>query len=132
MPVIRGLRELNDALHELPEDMAKAAHRTGVRKGARVLADGMERRAPRATGELAGSMVISIRRRGRGIVALVGPSKGAFHGMFQEFGTSHHPAQPFMRPTVDEDGQRAVEAMREQLGVAVDRAVRRLARKAKA
>jgi HK97 gp10 family phage protein len=38
----------------------------------------------------------------------VGPSKHEFYGLFQEYGTVHHGAQPFLRPAFDAQGQTAL------------------------
>lgn len=45
---------------------------------------------------------------------------------YQELGTSHHPAQPFMRPAADEEQKRAVELVRKTVQDAVLEEVRRL------
>ena len=46
-------------------------------------------------------------------VIAVGPSHrpdDVFWGKFQEFGTAHHPAQPFLRPAFSAGAKRALEA----------------------
>lgn len=41
------------------------------------------------------------------------------YDVHQEYGTSHHPAQPFMRPAVDEQKDKAVEETRKTMEEAV-------------
>lgn len=67
---------------------------------------------------------------GRSAVTHVGPTKRAGQGMLQEFGTAHHKAQPFMRPTWDADGPKLVDVIRDTLAEEIDKAKTRAARKA--
>jgi HK97 gp10 family phage protein len=70
-------------------------------------------------------------RGARGSVEIaVGPTKAVGQGLLQEFGTVHHPAQPFLRPAFDEKGQDALDHIAEALTVEIDRAVARAARSA--
>jgi HK97 gp10 family phage protein len=133
---IKGLKELDAALRALPDEMQAAPVRAGLKAGAKVLADGMSMRAPRDQDRegvtLAEEIVTATRvsnTKGTA-VAQIGPSKAAFYGFFQEFGTAHHVAQPFMRPTIDLDGQIAVAAYAVHMKAGIERAVKRLARRA--
>lgn len=69
---------------------------------------------------------------GRSAVTHVGPTKRAGQGSLQEFGTAHHKAQPFMRPTWDAYDQKMVvviaDTLREEIGKATKRAERKAAR----
>lgn len=67
---------------------------------------------------------------GRSAVTHVGPTKRAGQGMLQEFGTAHHKAQPFMRPTFDSLGQTMVTVIADTLREEIDKAAKRAARKA--
>lgn len=67
---------------------------------------------------------------GRSAVTHVGPTKKAGQGMLQEFGTAHHKAQPFMRPTFDADGSKLVDVIRDTLAEEIDKATKRAERKA--
>lgn len=67
---------------------------------------------------------------GRAVVVHVGPTKGAFHGSLQEFGTAHHAAQPFMRPTWDALKNSMVETMKTVLGDEIAKAAERIAKRA--
>lgn len=68
--------------------------------------------------------------KGRSAVTHVGPTKRAGHGMLQEFGTAHHKAQPFMRPSWDELGAKAADIIRDEIKVGIDAAQKRAERKA--
>jgi HK97 gp10 family phage protein len=128
----RGLRELDAAMRTLPDELQRAPARAGLKAGADVWKDGMARRAPRDPTPdkvtLADEIVSEIHAnigRDRG-EARVGPSERAFYGGFQELGTVDFPAQPFMRPTADEDSQIATAALAVQLKEGIERAVKRM------
>jgi HK97 gp10 family phage protein len=67
---------------------------------------------------------------GRSAVTHVGPAKHVGQGILQEFGTAHHKAQPFMRPTWDQYGAEAATVMRDALAEGIDKARERAAKKA--
>lgn len=67
---------------------------------------------------------------GRSAVTHVGPTKRAGQGSLQEFGTAHHKAQPFMRPTFDADGPGLIDVMADTLREEIDKATKRAERKA--
>lgn len=68
---------------------------------------------------------------GRAAVAHVGPtSKRSRVGSLQEFGTVHHAAHPFMRPTFDAYGPLMADRMRDTLAEEIDKATKRAERKA--
>lgn len=131
----KGLSDLDHALRQLPEEMQAAPVRAALKAGARVIQDGMQRRAPRDPNVVAPTLAEDIgittrvSNKKSEAYALIGPSKRVFYGTFQELGTSNHPAQPFMRPALDEDGQIAVSAMANELRRALERAAKRLAKK---
>lgn len=70
-------------------------------------------RAPKQTGKLTGAIDIAVEvtAKDQVITGWVGVrrGKGAFYAYFQEVGTSHHPAQPFLRPAVFNNARRIVE-----------------------
>lgn len=67
---------------------------------------------------------------GRSAVTHVGPSKRAGQGVLQEFGTVHHAAQPFMRPTWDVYGPQAAFVIRDELAAGIEKTTARIAAKA--
>lgn len=61
--------------------------------------------APRDTGFLAENIFAVIEKKSTSIdslTVLVGPGKKAFYGIFQEYGTAHHPAQEFLGPALED------------------------------
>jgi HK97 gp10 family phage protein len=67
---------------------------------------------------------------GRRAVVQVGPTHRAFYGLFQEFGTAHNPPHPFMRPAWDEVGPQIPGMIRDDLTQEIEKARKRLAKKA--
>ena len=90
--------------------------------GAQILVKGMVARAPERTGNLRRHITFTPPERDGNyhftIVGLV-PNKQytdadtARYGLAQEFGTAHTPAQPYIRPTFDEDMKNARAKMKE-------------------
>jgi HK97 gp10 family phage protein len=116
-------------------DVAKGLNQLSTRLSRRVLRDALEEaaepmratasaKAPREPGapDLAQNIVISNARPADGSVGIaIGPSKPFFYGSFQEFGTSRHGAQPFMRPAFDSEVERAARTVRDAAWVALIR-----------
>lgn len=91
-----GLKEANRALKKLPEFAREEAQETfnvTAYQFARMAAAA----APKDTGRLAESISWAARPRSLSAVVLI--HKFAFYWKFQEFGTVHHGAHPFLRPT---------------------------------
>lgn len=60
------------------------------------------------------------------------PGGVTFHWRFLEFGTSTMRAQPIFRPVAQQAGQRAVDVFARELNAALDRAIKKGAKQAKA
>ncbi|MGI3169987.1 HK97-gp10 family putative phage morphogenesis protein [Pseudooceanicola sp. C21-150M6] len=82
----------------------------------------------------AASALVAARRADKAtrsaVVAYVGPSKIAFHGTFQEFGTRHHAPQPFMRPAFAMEAKPTIERLKVTLSDQINQAVARAAARA--
>ncbi len=90
-----------------------------VKAGAEIIRARAEQLAPRDTGQLAESelvRVIGADSSAAEVVAKIGPSKAAFYGMFQEFGTAFMPAQPFLHPALEQTQAEALKASGEIVG----------------
>lgn len=129
---VQGLRELHQALQQLPVRMEKNILRGAIRAGARVIYEEARRRAPvlkdadprRIMGALAKSVRIMSPNLRNGTIkggvmaggkATVGRGANkvqanAWYAHFVEYGTVNMPAQPFLRPAVDSRAQTAIEA----------------------
>jgi HK97 gp10 family phage protein len=123
---ITGLDQVNQVLMALPEAVRLNVLSDATFAGAEVIRAGASARAPRLTGQLAGDIQIVIILERGGAVAKVGPSKRSFYGLFQERGTSHQRAYPFLRPALDEDGPKAQEAMMREIARGVEEQAARL------
>lgn len=99
--------ELARALGELPRRVSLPIQKAALIEAAEPMRVRMSELAPHEPGapDLRESMRISpVPVRGddrRETAVKVGPSRDAFYGLFQEFGTAHHGAQPFARPAFD-------------------------------
>lgn len=162
---VEGLRELEEALQELPRATGGNVLKRAILKPAQAFADEASAIAPFKTGTLkkeikpgtpriitAGKAAFAAAMRGgasraeagaaaraansaaggqgRHAVVEVGPTQKAFYGVFQEFGTAHHKAQPFMRPTWDRMQNFLIDMVATTLKEEIDKAVARIARKA--
>lgn len=133
---VEGLDELEKQLGALDKKIRKKFLRQALRAAAKPIRDEAARLAPRRTSEpprtsgkpLHRSMVIRSagKQPGSDITLQVAPGKGASHGLLQEFGTVHHPAQPFLRPAFDNKRDEAVRAFRESLGKNIEQEAARL------
>lgn len=121
---VEGTEDVRDALLSLDREVSGAALLVALDKGADVLQGAMSSLAPRDTGELAENIGKEMTRLGskRAQIA-VAPEKEAFHGIFQELGTSEMPAQPFMRPALDTTRDTIVQTVVDELRVMIARVV---------
>lgn len=89
--IVTEFNRYDDIADQLSDDSDRLAKETAESTAADIV-----RNAPRDTGELAGSVE----------AVKVGPAAydvnvGAEHGVYQEHGTVHMPAQPFFNPGVE-------------------------------
>ena len=126
------MKELYDALEQLPVKLEKNVLRGAIRAGAKPVADEARRKAPvlkdfdprRIFGELAKSVREMATGVKNGIVkggvvaggkSTVGRGKDKveadpFYAHMVEYGTVKMPPQPFMRPAIDTRTQAAIDA----------------------
>jgi len=140
---ITGFDELNRALAEdLPKATSKAVLRRTAIKVMERIRVGMAERAPKDSGELAGSMrtqPVKAKRISRtryaassGVSVNTGPTgrEEGGNAAWQEFGTVDEPAQPYARPTADAEGMNVLNDAKGELTAQIDAAKARIARKA--
>jgi HK97 gp10 family phage protein len=107
------------AYHVQRKVLVKAA-----KAGAAVIRDEAERLAPKRTGALAKSEMITIAGTGSDsseVIVKIGPDKAHFYGLFQEFGTAHQPAHPFLEPALESQSEAAIDAALEVLAEEIDK-----------
>lgn len=127
---IHGGKELAARLRALPEAFTRAVVIGALTESAELMRARMAQLAPREPGapDLADNIGISVANRlgdvGGGRwearhdeehAVAVGPTKDFFYGLFQEYGTIHHAAQPFMRPAFDSEAPKALTALTQEL-----------------
>lgn len=125
-----GGDELARELNALPAKVARQTQLDALKAAAEPIRAAMQADAPvdlvsRHQEQLYESMTIStVRADGdQSAEIAVGPSRRVFWGLFQEYGTVHHSAQPFARPAFDAHrgtalrliGQRLWDALRKGL-----------------
>lgn len=126
-----GSAEIERLLRQMPEKVAKKVTIAGLRAGARVLVKGMKARVPVRTGALRESITVSAAAKvtaGRGLVSVGFRKPVSRRAHLTEFGTEHSPAEPFIRPAIDQDGAEAIRAIGEALGRGIAREAGKLAR----
>ena len=126
---VHGFRELEALLKKLPDEIAKKVVVNGLKAGGRLLVKGMKARVPVKTGKLRDSIVVttsrkSIKGKGHAVIAFKKPTSRRVH--LTEFGTQHSKAEPFIRPTLDAEGQSAIAEIGKSLGSGVVKEAQRL------
>lgn len=142
---VEGLKELEDNLSQLPEDLAKKVLRAAARKAMQSMRDRVAANTPRGsaplkkgrTVRLAEGILMSATLRsdgvkGASILVRVGlrvrpKEQSVFYGRFLEFGTAKMAARPFMRPAFDTEKENVLRAF----AIELEKGIETVARKAK-
>jgi HK97 gp10 family phage protein len=146
---VEGLRELENMLTQLPDEVAERKLNAAVKPAAELIRDEAIRRAPveaeyaklkaiaehtgyGVTGETRPHLVDNIvarpdrsKNREHSITWKIGWKKKTFWGMFLEFGTSKMAARPWLRPAADTKKVEAVTTIKEALKKNIFNYVRR-------
>jgi HK97 gp10 family phage protein len=137
---VERLRKIGEALRDLPKATSKNVLRRVLKKRAEPIATTARRLVPVEQGDLQESITVSTKlskrqrakrkKEGADTVEMyVGPGTHP-QGHMQEFGTSNHPPQPFMRPAWDKHKDELLPGIAKDLWAEIEKAVSRLARKA--
>jgi HK97 gp10 family phage protein len=136
---VDGLKELSDALLELPKSTANNILRRVMRAELQPIADDVKTRVPMLHGDLKRSITVSTKltKRQRSQHRKFGPKDvEMFMGAgsnpqahMQEFGTRHYRAQPYLRPAWDAHRFAILEHLAGAMWAEIDKAVARRARK---
>jgi len=155
---LEGFRELEQALNELPKSTGKNVLRRVAKGALQPMAEKAKSLTPRDKGDLAESIMVTEKRTRRakgksktqfvgivngkrtfrsagstGIEMAMGPvsGKGVLnYATFAEFGTSDTRAVPYMRPAWYGGKDDALQYVKANLGLEIDKAAKRLAKKA--
>ncbi|RVK61938.1 HK97 gp10 family phage protein [Sinorhizobium meliloti] len=136
---VEGLKDLENALKDLPQANARAVLRRTLKEAGEPIAKTARSLAPKRDMYLSESIDVSTKlsRRQRGLHKKVSPvemfigpgTDPAAH--LQEFGSGpgHH-AQPFLRPAWDQNKDKALDTIANLTWVEIEKTAKRLAKKA--
>ncbi|WP_130470643.1 HK97-gp10 family putative phage morphogenesis protein [Candidatus Magnetaquicoccus inordinatus] len=136
-----GLKEVSDALKQLPAKIQQNSLRSAVYAAAAVIRNEAKQKAPVVTGTLKRAVSITrnkkrstgpmqamkvIVRKGKKLrkVGKTGKnlSADAWYAHFVEFGTKRMQPKPFLRPAYEAKKESAVEAFRNSLANGIEKA----------
>lgn len=148
---LEGFKELERALRELPKATGKNVLRKVAKGALEPMANMAKASAPVEYGDLRDSITVSSTRTARaktkkarlvgstfrsdpstGIQMAMGPSAGKGvlnYATFVEFGTVDAGAFPYMRPAWDSGAHPALEYIKANLKIEIDKAAKRYAKK---
>lgn len=135
---VEGLSDLDAKLGHLSQSAGKNVLRRVGRQALAPFDAAWRERAPHLTGQLEESgsvgskLTRSVRKaveRENTVEVFAGPGPNP-QASLQEFGTHNHAAQPFVRPSWDATKDEALEIVKTQLEVEIDKAAKRAAKKA--
>lgn len=135
---VEGLKELDEALKELPKATGKNVLRRMLFKAGAPIANAAAAAAPRLRGKLQTSIGAGTKlskrqkqmHRPESSVEIFVGAGALVQAITQEFGTRNHPPKPFMRPAWDAHHRASLTSMRDDLAEEIEKARARLARKA--
>lgn len=123
MADLEGFDELLKALDEMPAALGQKRKLIvkSLRKAAAPVRDKGESNAPELTGRLKDNIGISVvDQTATGAEARIGPTEPGFYGLFEEIGTAHQLAQPWLGPAFDETVEQAVKILSDELGKGIE------------
>ena len=99
---VDGAEQLTRKLEALPAIFTRDAVLAVLTSAGEPMRAAAAAKAPRSDSapHMADSITI-LPTEGQPLSVSLGPTRRFFYGRFQEFGTVHHSAQPFMRPAFD-------------------------------
>lgn len=135
---VEGFRELDKALQQLKTATAKGVARRVLMKAGEPIAEAGRANAPLGpTGNLKASYGVGtkltrrqskLHKKESPVEVFVGPNDPA--AIQTEFGNEHQAAEPHLRPAWDENKDRALEIISEELGTEIEKATARAAKRA--
>jgi HK97 gp10 family phage protein len=129
---IHGLQEVQRALAALPQEIREESLDKTLRAAAEPILEAARARAPMRTGRLRQSLAVGLvtkdAKASKGAAVFIGSTSPLAH--FQEYGTRHHPPQPFMRPAYDARADAARRIIEAGLLAEISKAVQRARAKA--
>lgn len=133
-----GLKELDDALTELPKATARNVLLRTLKEQGQPIAAAGEANAPRDKGHLADSYTVGtklsrrqkkLHKKESHVELFIGPTPHP-KSVQTEFGNAHQSPHPHLRPAWDGNWKRVLEGIKDSLAAQIEKARARLARKA--
>jgi HK97 gp10 family phage protein len=114
------MKELQAMLKELPDRIERRVVKNALNDAAAPILEDAQARAPILTGAVRASLRVVTRKTKTGFTARVQTKDGDFVGnefyaSFHEYGSSHQPAKPFMRPAFDHNVHNAIRTITARL-----------------
>ncbi|MDA8227050.1 MAG: HK97 gp10 family phage protein [Desulfitobacterium hafniense] len=118
---VDGAKEVIKLLEDMGQNAATVLLQAAEAGGKIALAEA-RRRCPVRSGRLRSSLSLKLGKKTalKANVRVVHGRK-EYYGTFVELGTKKSPAQPFMRPAVDENKKQIADAVTEEIGRAIGR-----------
>lgn len=119
-----------DLNQELRENIIVSVRAHGADKGKAAYSGVLRGGGTRSEAVAALKAANKANKGGAAVTVYVGPTRKVFHGIFQEFGTINHGAQPFLRPAFDTGTDEFMRRLRIELSDEINKAVMRARLKA--
>ncbi len=111
-----NLMDLKAKFRSLEARIGLKLLRRAGRSGGELIRERAATLAPMRTGRLRRTMAMRTRKEDSETIEIeIGPAREAWYGRFQDTGTAHHPAQPFLNPAADQMKVFAAEAFAKDL-----------------
>jgi len=131
-----GDKRLNRKLRRLPLKVQRKVVRQALREAGRPVLATAKRIVPVRTGNLRDGLKLrAIKPRGGQFgVAIKTPTRedlglpatgGGYYPAHIELGTRNTPAQPYLRPAMDQNRKKSIGILRRQIGAGIEREARR-------
>ncbi len=128
MPILNGLEKLESKLNDIALTVQRKALIKATKRGGELIRQEAQARAPRRTGRLAENEIMVLRNSentATDVVVRVGPALTAFYGLFEEIGTAHSTADPFLLPAFEATKDEALKIASEEFQATIDEVVRK-------
>ncbi len=128
MAILLGLDKLESKLSDIALTVQRKTLIKATKRGGELIRAEAQARAPRRTGRLAENEIMVLRtseNTATDVGVRIGPAIGVFYGLFEEIGTAHSTADPFLRPAFDDKKAEALQIASEEFDAAIDEVVRK-------
>lgn len=120
---IDGLKEVEKLLEDIGVSASDVLDKA-ANAGGEIALEDAKRRCPTDSGRLKASLNLKKSKTKKPEVrqeVKIAPGRKEYYGTFVELGTANQPAQPFMRPAIDENKDKIAKAINDEVLKAVGR-----------